>query len=201
MSAVRQPRCPYCLKVFPPSVLVSRHISSTPTCRKAWQKALTDPILSARYNTHLEDDGQATEPPGIPDEGEVITGINHFDNTSNLGDAVEENHHNHSPPAKRARLGFDQVEREAARDRYVESYPSPAGVPKRGWKVETKFKKARRDQKRYRLPPWDPFANIGEWQLAQWQLNNVGQKATDSFLNLPIVRTLGCPLDLFANSQ
>ena len=71
-------------------------------------------------------------------------------------------------------------------DRFVESYPGHAGQGLR--KSKTRYEVWFENQKRDGKNSWDPFASEDEWALTMWLLKNVGQKSTDQFLKLPIVR-------------
>jgi hypothetical protein len=72
-------------------------------------------------------------------------------------------------------------------NRFVEPYPGDAG---RGIRKEiTRFEKwFNRDSDVGGKSPWEPFASKEEWALAGWLMKNVGQKSTDEYLKLPIVR-------------
>jgi hypothetical protein len=131
MAAIRQPRCPYCLKVFTSITLVNRHISAARNCSKAWQKALNEPQLLARYDTQLDIVDRSTELPVGLDNGEVITAFNPFNDMPDLPvTPIEDNPINQLPPPKHAH-------HDEARDWYVESYPRPAGVPNSSQKLDT----------------------------------------------------------------
>lgn len=49
------------------------------------------------------------------------------------------------------------------------------------------FEKIREEQSDHK---WGPFEDQDEWELAQWLIRNAGQKQTNAFLKLPIVRRL-----------
>ena len=70
-------------------------------------------------------------------------------------------------------------------DRYIKPYPGDAGHSIR--KTKTRYENWLENQRHEEKIPWDPFASKDEWALTMWLLNNVGQKATDQFLKLPIV--------------
>ena len=82
----------------------------------------------------------------------------------------------------------DNDDQPASPARYSEAYPRSAGQPIR--KEKTDFEKFRDDDSDAGRPPWDPFASKKEWELARWLINNVNQRATEEYLNLPIVRVL-----------
>lgn len=49
------------------------------------------------------------------------------------------------------------------------------------------------NQKQEGICQWGPFDGEEEWELAEWLIKNVGQKQTDTFLKLPIVRYIDKP--------
>ncbi|KAF8883572.1 hypothetical protein BD779DRAFT_1612257 [Infundibulicybe gibba] len=73
-------------------------------------------------------------------------------------------------------------------ERYVETFPRPAGIPIHPYKEKTKFEVLRESKTRAGQDRWAPFAGQDEWELAMWLSKNVGQKSVDEFLKLPITR-------------
>ena len=71
-------------------------------------------------------------------------------------------------------------------EHYVEPYPGEAGQGMHISKMQ--FKIWLEEQEVEGKNPWEPFVSKEEWVLTQWLIKNVGQKATDEYLNLPIVR-------------
>ncbi|KAF8815633.1 hypothetical protein BYT27DRAFT_7004352, partial [Phlegmacium glaucopus] len=53
---------------------------------------------------------------------------------------------------------------------------------------QTKFEILKDKQEAANEPPWAPFESREEWELATWLMKNVGQKSTDEYLKLPIIR-------------
>jgi hypothetical protein len=76
-------------------------------------------------------------------------------------------------------------------ERFIESYPGEAGNGLR--KSKTQFDVWFENQREEEKIPWDPFASEKEWALSKWLLKNVGQKSTDEFLKLHIVREVYVP--------
>jgi hypothetical protein len=69
---------------------------------------------------------------------------------------------------------------------WIEEFPYPAGVPI-GEGVSC-FEEWRRDQKKRKEPPWSPFENREEWELAKWLITSgISQKKIDALLNLKMV--------------
>ncbi|KAI5995911.1 hypothetical protein EDD15DRAFT_2164382 [Pisolithus albus] len=54
-------------------------------------------------------------------------------------------------------------------------------------KGETAFEKTKEVQDSLGGSAYSPFEDREEWELAQWLINNVNQRATDEFLKLPVV--------------
>ncbi|KAG6818528.1 hypothetical protein H0H93_004273 [Arthromyces matolae] len=73
--------------------------------------------------------------------------------------------------------------------RYVLEYTRPAGQWIR--REKTSFESLLEYQSKHGIERWEPFANKEEWELAAWLMKHVGQKSTDEYLKLPIVRNAG----------
>ena len=76
--------------------------------------------------------------------------------------------------------------RTACIEHYIEPYPGEAGQGRHI--LKTRFEVWLEEQEAEGKNPWEPFASKEEWALTQWLMKNVGQKATDEYLNLSIVR-------------
>ena len=72
---------------------------------------------------------------------------------------------------------------------YIEEFPSNLGAGAVWGEEVPFFEKIRQEQERNGTSPWGPFEDQDEWELAEWLIRNVGQKQTDAFLNLNIVRS------------
>jgi hypothetical protein len=53
--------------------------------------------------------------------------------------------------------------------------------------AQTSFEEMRATREAAGIGNYAPFADKDEWELAEWLINNVNQRATDEFLKLPIV--------------
>ncbi|KAI0281068.1 hypothetical protein BC826DRAFT_1094230 [Russula brevipes] len=53
---------------------------------------------------------------------------------------------------------------------------------------QPEFRRLHEEQNARGQPPWAPFTDLDEWELAQWLLKRVNQTGTDEFLKLPIIR-------------
>jgi hypothetical protein len=71
---------------------------------------------------------------------------------------------------------------------YIEEFPANLGAGAVWGEEVPLFEKIRQQQERNNTSPWGPFEDQEEWELAEWLIRNVGQKQTDAFLNLNIVR-------------
>lgn len=72
-----------------------------------------------------------------------------------------------------------------SQSRYSETYPHSAAQPIR--KEKTEFEKFRDNDSAAGKHPWEPFSSKKEWELATWLIRNVNQRATEQYLNLPMV--------------
>jgi hypothetical protein len=106
----------------------------------------------------------------LPHEGPELT------NTRNPSPAVD-------PPVDEH--AEDNDNQPSSHSRYSEAYPRSAGQPFR--KEKTEFEKFRDNDSAAGRQAWEPFSSKKEWELATWIMNNVNQKATEQYLNLPIV--------------
>jgi len=79
----------------------------------------------------------------------------------------------------------DNDNQPSSHTRYSEAYPRFAGQPLR--KEKTQFEKFRNNDSTAGRQPWEPFSSKKEWELVTWLMKNANQKATEQYLNLPIV--------------
>ena len=82
----------------------------------------------------------------------------------------------------------DNVECEGAR--YIENFPEDRLAGATWGRCKPLFETLDEEQKVVGGSRWAPFEDEEEWQLAEWLIQNVGQKQTDLFLKLPIVSFL-----------
>jgi hypothetical protein len=71
---------------------------------------------------------------------------------------------------------------------YVEEFPKENLAGATWGDSKPTFESLYDELKDGRSSHWGPFENEEEWGLAEWLIRNVGQKQTDTFLKLPIVR-------------
>jgi hypothetical protein len=72
---------------------------------------------------------------------------------------------------------------------YIEEFPADLGAGAIWGEEVPVFEKLWQEQKAEGSSRWGPFENQNEWELAEWLIKNIGQKQTDAFLNLNIVRS------------
>ena len=174
-------RCEFCGKAFETRRAVNHHISLSKPCHKEWMKVVLrkeEPLPSPKRQKVVPDSLSDLEDELEGEQGSLVNELEPAD------DFVFP-----SPPRKPT---VEEVEDEGEThpatktDRFVESFPGPAGQGLRKSKIryEVWFENQQREGKN----SWDPFASEEEWALTMWLLKNVGQKSTDQFLKLPIVR-------------
>ena len=79
----------------------------------------------------------------------------------------------------------DHDDQPTSQSRYSEAYPHSAAQPIR--KEKTEFEIFRDNDSTAGMHPWEPFSSKKEWELATWLIRNVNQRATEQYLNLPMV--------------
>ena len=169
-------RCQFCGKTFETLRAVNHHISASESCYNEWRKDLLrndepSPKRPKKNPTAQEEEDLEGDEGILDVESELVD------------DFVFA-----SPPGRTA----VEIPQDDGRDtyptstipRFIEPYPGDAGQGIR--KCKTRFEKWFKNQSDPKNP-WDPFASKDEWSLTMWLLKNVGQKATDQFLKLPIV--------------
>ena len=179
-----RPRCQFCGKPFETLRAVNHHISLSKPCHKKWMKEVLrkeEPSPSPKRQKLVPDSL-------VHDDDEMEGEHESLDNGADPGDDFVLP----SPPSPPRKATVEDVEDEGETyprtksDRFVESYPGPAGEGLR--KSKTRYEAWFENQEREGKNSWDPFASEEEWALTMWLLKNVGQKSTDQFLKLPIVR-------------
>ncbi|KAG6839374.1 hypothetical protein C0991_003198 [Blastosporella zonata] len=167
------PRCPYCAVAKPSIRAVNMHLQAHAPCLKKWQQELTSrhdlpspPLGPKRKLPPVEIPASDEEyEPEFPDDG-----------TQSKHPRVENVEDEDDPPASQY-------------SRYIHPYPGPAGQWIREGK--TKFGALQEWLEQSGKSLWEPFESEEEWELAMWLLKNVGQKSTDEYLKLPIIRNAG----------
>lgn len=73
--------------------------------------------------------------------------------------------------------------------RFIEGFPANFGAGAIWGEEVPFFERLRQEQLKNKTSQWGPFEDQAEWELGEWLIRNVGQKQTDAFLNLNIVRS------------
>jgi hypothetical protein len=94
-----------------------------------------------------------------------------------------------APSTNPYRTTIEEIpDEDAHSESHIEYFPEDrkAGA---GWGYDVPlFESIRREQEESGTSQWGPFNSKEEWELAEWLIRNVGQKQTDAFLKLSIVR-------------
>jgi hypothetical protein len=182
MSLKKTHRCPYCAKSLPTGKAVRQHVAASQSCSKSWEmhQLAKIPTKSKKFRPI------PLPPPSDIDQicDEEMNDLFHeyegpeLTNTRNPSPAVD-------PPVDKHASAEDNDNQPSSHSRYSEAYPRSAGQPFRNEKTE--FEKFRDNDRAAGRQPWEPFSSKKEWELATWIMNNLNQKATEKYLNLPIV--------------
>lgn len=165
MPPVRHP-CGHCALVFPTASGVRRHIAHSRACYAQWEAQLSRPLF------HGAQDGPVNlndEPgPGFGDE-----------------DLPE-----YEPAAAANGEGNPEDAHQRAEDETIPRYAQvfdEKDVADIFGNAETTFDAMKAAQEAGGQGDYAPFADKEEWELAEWLIKNVNQRATEEFLKLGIV--------------
>lgn len=188
------PRCSYCDHPFPTSSGVRKHIRQSPACRKQRRKAFT-----GLYARTLDCDSQVPAQPGATHEESTpdpeslnLAEPGPVYPTVSVEPSTEPSEATSRRPTVEDVEDEDEVDRrrresKEAWTRYIKSFPPEFKAGMRLGRGKTNFEKLREAQQERGESPLGPFLDEDEWELAQWLVANVGQRATDRFLKLNIV--------------
>jgi len=199
--------CGFCGKgPFPSSSGLNRHIRHSVNCNKAarqkWGSYATNIWENAQGPSNIEPQPPASPPilendelvdmPDITLE-EDLQGLEHDlahsrgsqpDTITPPGPEMQ-----HARPQRPRATVEDAEEDDVEFAHYIEEFPANLGAGAVWGEEVPFFEKIRLEQERNGTSPWGPFDDKDEWELAEWLIRNVGQKQTDAFLNLNIVRS------------
>jgi hypothetical protein len=192
-------QCKFCVQPFPTVAGEKRHVQQTPDCLAKWREELT------RLSVHVFDLQQDGSPGVNQDElqpsgsfpNDLLDNFDDFDPSE--GARGVETLPANPPSPRRAEQGsrttVEEVEDEGEPAKpdvtFVEGYPKEAYAGGVYEQADPKFEQIKQAEMAEGDHRWGPFADEDEWELAEWLIHNVGQKQTDAFLKLPIVRI--CP--------
>ncbi|KAH7905500.1 Zn-finger domain-containing protein [Hygrophoropsis aurantiaca] len=186
--------CTYCGAEVPTVAGLNKHVQRSESCRQKWRDQLknfsvtvfdlgggfVDPALPDH-----NDDGDIAADYGANADGNGLENDNESLNGFEPGEDVIQNQPQnqpqdttHSPRHEWQRARVDDANED---DDILDRYGN----------AQTKYEEIRSSEENNR--PWGPFDDEGEWELARWLIQNVGQMQTDKFLKLPIIREKTCP--------
>jgi hypothetical protein len=183
------PRCPYCAKPLATSKAVRQHVAASQSCSKSWELHQL-----AKIPTKLKKDQRNSSLQPLPasdlrvcdDTDEEMDDLAYEfilpKEGPELSNSRSPSPEMDQPVDKQAEDNDDQL---SSQTRYSEAYPRSAGKPIR--KEKTEFENFRDNDHAAETQPWEPFSSKKEWELATWLIKNVNQRATEQYLNLPIV--------------
>ena len=188
--------CVFCGKgPFPASSGLNKHISHSANCIKAASQK------SGSYATNIWDDiplaGPSNNEPQSPTSSPIL------ENNELPDISLEEDLQGvdiNLPALAETQPAQPQpfmvtVDEAETRDEdeeslhYVEEFPRNLGAGAIWGEKVPFFEKLRLEQMKNGYSQWAPFEDRDEWELAEWLIRNIGQKQTDAFLNLNIVRS------------
>jgi hypothetical protein len=175
-------RCPYCKRAVDANA-VNRHISRTPACLKKFE---------ADLSSAADQDGDVEmSPPDLLSDDNTTYGFQEPPPSppppSQLPELLR--------PPRRTTVEDVPDEGDAADNFkcFPRSFEDEEGRPLAGWcsdaRGQTNFERmhAERDPAQ---SVYAPFADGDEWDLGKWLAQNVNQRATEEYLNLPTVRVV-----------
>jgi hypothetical protein len=163
--------CQFCRKTFATQRKVNQHISASAICLEEWHKNIV------RNNDNQTPKRRRVNSPE-PNSDENLP------NPYPIHDFDDANHQLQVEANMEEPEEEDDVD-QATPMRYIEPFPEPAGEALR--QEKTRFHILEESQRLEGKSQWEPFASRAEWELAEWLMKNVGQKAMDEYLQLPIV--------------
>jgi hypothetical protein len=195
------PYCGFCGKNCPTMPGLKRHIDGTPACKKAsheefgqYAKSIWNNIPDNPQEQSLPNDQSplvTPQPePDFPDihlEEDIQAAGAMLDEETDLPPAPQPFNEQQLRPY-RATVEDAPDDDETNQDHYIEEFPKETLAGATWGTSQTLFESLNEEQKKERNSHWGPFEDEDEWELAEWLIQNVGQKQTDAFLKLPIVR-------------
>lgn len=170
--------CGHCQKSFPTSSSVRRHIAHSQRCRQALHApgvSVGIPGARTEHQAHWLDENTDTDiPPHDP--GPVVTDADIpprdpgpvWEGQERGGDSEN-----------------NREDRVSYFPRYAQEFAAPvAEILGIGTTIFDRFRAL---QDASGGSAYAPFADQGEWELAEWLISNANQRATEEFLKLSVV--------------
>jgi hypothetical protein len=192
-------RCHFCGKgPFKSYAGLHRHISNTSTCQKKSQHEF------GVYAGGIWEDGPTLQPDIEPlrdsdssteqDLSQEVFDIEvenfdisfEDDGIYGLGDDTSTASVNPLPLSTRPIFTSEIGNEKESLGRYVEDF-NPESLAGAAWGQGMPAFESLRLKQEQAGSRWDPFEDEEEWELAEWLVDNVGQKQTDMFLKMRIV--------------
>ena len=199
------PYCGFCGKLCATVPGLNKHIDKSANCKKASEKEFGQYANSIwdnvpEKNDDMDDNMEQQPLPNLQIEPEDI----HLEEDIQIAQEMIIEEENNLPPAPpppqqnepqprpQCATVEDVPENEDITEgvRYIEHLPDEYLAGATWGKGKPLFDHLDEEQKREGGSRWGPFEDEDEWQLAEWLIENVGQKQTDRFLKLPIVSFL-----------
>ena len=188
-------RCPYCAKTLPTGKSVRQHVAASQSCTELWEAHQLAKIPTKSKKP--QQNGSLPSPPPLPSPPRFDMDIDHIsdeemDILSHEFVLPQDGPEPAIPRIPSPELNppvdnptEDHDDQPTSQSRYSEAYPHSAAQPIRQEKTE--FENFRDNDSTAGRQPWEPFSSKKEWELATWIIRNVNQRATEQYLNLPIV--------------
>jgi hypothetical protein len=197
--------CGFCGRgPFPSSSGLNKHIRHSVNCKKAACQKWGSYATNIWDNVPGPSDNEPqppTSPPILKNDElvdmpditleEDLQGVEH-----DLANAMETQPDTITPPETQPaqprpfRVTVEDADDENEESvHYVEEFPRNLGAGAIWGEEVPFFEKLRLEQLKSGTSQWGPFEDQDEWELAEWLIRNIGQKQTDTFLNLNIVRS------------
>lgn len=191
------PYCGFCGKLCPTAPGLKRHIDGTPECKRASNEEYYQYANSIWDDVPGNLDHEEQQPPIPPIDSEPVDMLDfHLDEDiqiaeDNIVPPPQQELHELPPRAQEEMVNVpvnEKVNTDSADGaRYIEYFPEENRAGATWGHSKPLFECLDEEQKKVGGSRWAPFEDEEEWQLAEWLIQNVGQKQTDIFLKLPIV--------------
>ena len=191
----------FCGKNCPTMPSLKRHIDRVSACKKASHEEFGQYASSIWNNGPANPQEQSLpkeqSPPVTPQLEPHLPNI-HLEEDIQTA-AATLNEETHFPPAPQplneqqsrpyhATIEDAPDDDDTSQDRYIEEFLKESMAGAMWGTSKPLFESLNEEQTREGTSRWGPFEDEDEWELAEWLIRNVGQKQTDAFLKLPIVR-------------